>query len=127
MIPAVLAASGAAAAVVLATAAGAVAADAVNCSDFASPVVIVNGYDPAHLDADHDGIGCDDNPGDPVTTDLYADLRDEGDSNPPPSLAATGPADYVHRHPVRSIGVGVVLVAAGGGLVLAARRRKDDS
>ena len=125
-IPAALSASGAAVAVVLmaATAAG---ADAVNCSDFATPVVIGHGYDPAHLDRDGDGIGCEDNPGAAIAYDRYADLRDEGDSNPPPSLAATGPTDYIHRHPVRSIGVGVVLVAAGGGLVLAARRRKDDS
>lgn len=126
MIRTALAVSGAAVAVVLAAAPGASAVDDRDCSDFATPVIIVNGYDPAHLDADHDGIACEDNPGEPTTTDLYADLRDEGDSNPLPTLADTGPSDYIHRHPVRSIGIGVVIVAAGGGLVLVSRRRKDD-
>jgi hypothetical protein len=101
------------------------------CQNFARPIIISDEYDPLHLDTDGDGIACEGNPGEPVKTDLYADLRGEGDTNTPaatpsasPSeLAHTGAGDMIHRHPVRSIGLGVVLVGAGGALVLVTRRR----
>jgi hypothetical protein len=92
-----------------------------NCSDFEHPVIIVNHYDPSHLDKDGDGIGCQDLPGEPSTSDLYADLRDEGDSTPQPTVTApsTTPSELAHtglgptEHPVRYIVASVVLVGAG--------------
>jgi len=106
-----------------------------NCSDFSTPVKIVGGYDPAHLDSDHDGIGCEDNAGDPMAYDLYANLKGDEETATPsatapapsetPTLAHTGAGDLIIRHPLRSIGVGVVLVGAGAGLVLVARRREN--
>ncbi len=110
-----LALTGSVAAAVIMSAPVAFATD-LNCSDFASPVVIVNGFDPDHLDADGDGIGCESNPGQPVTSDLYSDLRD-------PALADTGVADLVHRHPVRTMGAAGLLVGAGVAVVVVARRR----
>jgi hypothetical protein len=92
------------------------AADDRDCSDFASPVIITDGYDPAHLDADHDGIGCESNPGRPVAMDVYSDLRD-------PVLAHTGAGDVVQRHPVRTIGVAGLLVAGGTATLIVVRRR----
>lgn len=118
----VLAAAGITALLCLAGAGTASAADDRDCSDFASPVVIVNDFDPLNLDADNDGIGCESNPGTPVTTDLYADLRGEGDTDPQPSLAATGTGDLVHTHPLRTIGVAGLTIGAGVITVLVVRR-----
>ncbi len=105
-----------------------------NCSDFSTPVKIVGGYDPAHLDHDHDGIGCEKNVGDPMAYDLYANLKgDEPTATPSvtssapsaaPTLAHTGAGTLINRHPLRSIGLGVVLAGTGGALVLVARRRQ---
>lgn len=110
--------------------------DPVECENFARPIIISNGYDPLHLDTDGDGIACEGNPGEPVKTDLYADLKgDEVTPGPTATrtvtatpaddgeLAATGSGNVITRHPVRSIGVGVIVVGAGGALVLASRRR----
>jgi len=108
----------------------AVDGDPAECVNFARPVIISQGYDPLHLDTDGDGIACEHNPGDPVKTDLYADLRglEEGDSNPLPSLSGTlsetGPSDVITRHPLRSIGLGMVLAGTGAVLVLVTRRRE---
>jgi hypothetical protein len=104
--------------------------DPEECQNFASPIIISQGYDPLHLDTDGDGIACEGNPGEPVKTDLYADLRGETStpsatpSSAAPTLADTGAGNMITRHPVRSIGVGVVLVGAGAGLFLVTRRRR---
>jgi hypothetical protein len=117
-----LATAAAGAALVLGTAGTAAAGPAdLDCSDFSHPVVISQGYDPAHLDADGDGIGCEGLPGPATTTDLYADLRDPSAT---PTLAATGFNDAVRRHPLRMMGAGIVLVAAGGVLVFVTRRKE---
>jgi hypothetical protein len=98
-----------------------------NCSDFPHPVIISNGYDPAHLDGDGDGVGCQGNPGDPVKTDLYADLSDGASSATPtatPELAETGawgPAE----HPVRWMAAGGALIVGGGAAVAVTRRKKE--
>jgi hypothetical protein len=124
-----------AAAVILPVSAASATVDPEACQNFARPIIISNGYDPLHLDTDGDGIACEGNPGEPVKTDLYADLK--GDEETPgatpspssthpsdePTLAHTCAGDLITRHPVRSIGVGVVLVGAGGALVLVTRRR----
>jgi hypothetical protein len=127
-----------AAAVIIPASAAHATVDPEVCQNFARPIIISNGYDPLHLDQDGNGIACESNPGEPVKTDLYADLRGEDPSATPsatpsstptgtpsasPTLAHTGAGDLIHKHPVRSIGLGVVLVGAGAGLVLVARRR----
>lgn len=94
----------------------AAADDDRDCSDFSAPIVITNDYDPFNLDADNDGIGCEGNPGTPVTTDLYADLRGE------PTLAATGSGDLIHTHPIRTLGVAGLTIGAGVITVLVVRR-----
>ncbi len=112
------------------SAASAAGGDPAACANFSRPVIIGQGYDPLHLDTDHDGIACEHNPGDPVKTDLYADLRGEGDSNPQPSLspsaaptlAHTGAVEVIQRHPLRMIAASAVLVGVGAGLVLVRRR-----
>lgn len=131
-----LTASGAVLAAVIlpAGAASAAGGDPAACDNFARPIILSQGYDPLHLDTDGDGIACEHNPGEPVKTDLYADLRGEGDTNPQPSvtvtatptgeLAKTGSGNVITRHPLRSIGLGVVVVGVGGGLVLVSRRRR---
>jgi hypothetical protein len=142
MIRKILVTAGTAAVLVLGVPAAHATVDPEACQNFASPVIISNGYDPLHLDTDHDGIACEGNPGEPVKTDLYADLRGEDPSASPststtpspstsetitpgdsPTLAHTGAGDLVTRHPLRSIGLGVVLVGAGAALVLVTRRR----
>lgn len=87
-----------------------------DCSDFSTPVKIVSGFDPAHLDRDHDGIGCEDNAGDPMAYDLYSNLKDEGDSNPEPSQLAHTGAWGPTTHPFRWEAASGLLVV--GGLVL---------
>lgn len=94
-----------------------------DCSDFATPVIISHFYDPDHLDADGDGIGCEGNAGDAIVYDRYSQLSDEGDSAPQPSLAATGAGDLIHTHPVRSIGAAGLTIGAGVVTVLVVRRR----
>jgi hypothetical protein len=107
-----------------------------DCSDFSTPVKIVGGYDPAHLDNDHDGVGCEDNAGDPMAYDLYANLKGDEPSATPsstptgtpsasPTLAHTGAGDLIHKHPVRSIGLGVALVGMGGLITFVARRHEN--
>lgn len=123
-------------AVIVPAASASATVDPEACQNFARPIIISDGYDPLHLDTDGDGIACEGNPGEPVKTDLYADLRGESDTPSPtatktvtatPSdegeLAATGSGNVITRHPVRSIGLGVVVVGAGGALVLVSRRR----
>jgi hypothetical protein len=110
-------AAGVAAMISLSGVATASAADDRDCSDFASPIIIVNGFDPDHLDADGDGIGCESNPGEPTTSDLYADLR--GDD---PTLAATG-GNIIERHPIRAYGAAGLLVLGGAATVIVVRRR----
>lgn len=101
--------------------------DVLNCSDFETPVKIVNGYDPNNLDRDQDGIGCEDNSGDAIAYDRYSDLKSEGDTAPKPTLAKTGAGDLIHKHPVRSMGAaGLLVVAGAGGMVLARRRKEAD-
>jgi len=119
----VLAPAGIAAVLLAVSAPLASAADDRNCSDFASPIIITNGFDPAHLDADYDGIGCESNPGQAVRSDLYADLRGEGDTSPDPSLAATGAGDVVQRHPLRAIGAAGLSIGAGTITILVVRCR----
>lgn len=98
------------------------------CEDFSTPVKIVGGYDPAGLDTDHDGIGCETNAGTAMAYDLYANLKGEGDSNPQPSQ--TAPSQLAHtglgptEHPVRWEAAGGLLVAVGGVLVIASRGRR---
>lgn len=86
------------------------------CEDFSTPVVIVGGYDPVNLDNDHDGIGCEGNAGQAMAYDLYANLRDEGDSNPQPSQLAHTGAWGPTTHPIRWEAASVLLLV--GGLVL---------
>lgn len=93
------------------------AADDLDCSDFASPVVISDGYDPLNLDADGDGIGCESNPGEPVKTDLYADLRGSEE------LADTGAGDMIQRHPLRAYGAAGLLVIGGTATIIVVRLR----
>lgn len=129
-VKALLATSGVAAVLALggASAASATPGPWNGCEDFSTPVTIVGGYDPANLDSDHDGVGCEDNPGTAMAYDLYANLKDEGDSNPQPSQ--TAPAQLAHtglgpaEHPVRWEAAGGLLVAVGGILVIASRGRR---
>lgn len=117
-----------AAAVIIPASAAHATVDPEVCQNFARPIIISNGYDPLHLDQDGNGIACESNPGEPVKTDLYADLKGDEPSATPsstPTLAHTGAGDLIHQHPVRSIGLGVVLVGAGAGLVIVARRREN--
>jgi hypothetical protein len=135
-----LAASGAviAAVVLPASAASAAGGDPAACDNFARPIVLSQDhlgrkYDPLHLDTDHNGIACEHNPGDPVKTDLYADLRGETDTASPsavpsaasPTLAHTGGGDVIHRHPVRTLGAGAAAIGVGTALVLIVRRRTN--
>lgn len=110
------------AAVIVALGGGvAVADDTLDCSDFETPIIISEGYDPFDLDRDGDGVGCEGNPGEPVRTDLYADLSGGASSqSPKPELAQTGwgPGE----HPVRWMGAAGVALVGGAGLVLAARK-----
>lgn len=115
-----LAVSAAAVAALSVSAPLAAAADDLDCSDFASPVVITNDYDPFDLDADNDGVGCEGNPGTPVTTDLYADLR--GEDAPEATLAATGAGDAIQRHPLRAYGAAGLTIGAGVITILVVRR-----
>lgn len=94
------------------------AADNRNCSDFASPIIIVDGFDPDRLDADGDGIGCESNPGAPVTSDLYSDLRGQDDS----TLAVTG-GNIIERHPMRAYGAAGLAVVVGAATIIIVRRR----
>jgi hypothetical protein len=112
-----LSVAGIAAVALVVSAPAAVAEYDRDCSDFASSVVIVNGYDPLNLDADNDGVGCEGNPGEPVTTDLYADLR--GDDQ----LADTGAGDLIQRHPLRAYGAAGLTILAGALTVTVVRRR----
>jgi hypothetical protein len=124
------------AAAILTLGAGTATADTsgdLDCSDFSTPIKISQGYDPFHLDGDHDGIACEGNPGEAVLTDLYADLRGESPT-PTPDPAATTPelahTGWSHtdwgpdRHPVRWIVAGGALVVVGGVGVAVGRRRK---
>jgi hypothetical protein len=98
--------------------------DGRNCSDFSSQIKIVNGYDPDNLDTDNDGVGCEMLPGPPVAMDLYSDLKGPADTTAP-TLAATGLGSLISHHPVRTVGVAVVLIGAGGALAYGARRKGD--
>lgn len=86
----------------------------LDCKDFESPVVIVDGFDPNRLDRDGNGIGCESNPGEPVITDLYADLSGG-------ELAETGwgPGE----HPVRWMATCGALVVGGLATVAITRRK----
>lgn len=132
MIKALLVTSGATIALTVFAVPAAHAADPAVCSNFGAPVVISNGYDPLHLDTDHDGIACEGLPGKPTKTDLYADLRGEGDTSPqpplpsaPPTLAHTGSGDVIQRHPLRVMGVAGALIVVGGGAFVVVRRRQS--
>lgn len=99
-----------------------------DCEDFATPVTIVGGYDPEHLDIDNDGIGCEGNPGDPMAYDLYANLKGDDETVSPqpeekPELADTGwgPGE----HPIRWMAVGGGLILAGGVVYVAGKRRDN--
>jgi hypothetical protein len=121
----------AAAALVLGAPVSHATVDPEECQNFARPVIISDGYDPLHLDTDGDGIACEGNPGEPVKTDLYADLRGEGDTSTPPAspsetptLAHTGDENVVTRHPVRTMALGAVVIGTGLGLILVFRRKR---
>lgn len=92
-----------------------------DCKDFSTPVKIVGGFDPAHLDNDNDGIGCEGNPGNPMAYDLYSNLRGEGDSNPP-ELAHTGLGPT--EHPIRWYAVAGGLIVAGGVTYAVGKRKR---
>lgn len=132
MIKALFVTSGAAVAFTALAVPAAHAADPAVCKNFGAPVVISNGYDPLHLDTDHDGIACESLPGEPTKTDLYADLKGEGDTNPqpsltpsaPPTLAHTGTGDVIQRHPLRVMGAAGALVVVGGAAFVVVRRRQ---
>lgn len=127
-VKALLATSGVAAVLALSGASVASATPDLDCSAFSHPVKISQGYDPNNLDRDHDGIGCEMLPPPAEYSDLYANLKDEGDSNPQPSQ--TAPAQLAHtgigpaEHPVRWEAAGGLLVAVGGVLVIASRGRR---
>lgn len=102
-----------------------------DCEDFATPVKIVGGYDPEHFDIDNDGIGCEDNPGEPMAYDLYANLK--GDEETPsepseeptvkaPELAETGwgPGE----HPIRWMAGAAGLIAVGSATIVVVRARQ---
>lgn len=94
----------------------------LDCSDFETPVTIVNGFDPNRLDRDGNGIGCESNPGEPVTSDLYADLSGgDATATPTPELAETGwgPGE----HPVRWMATCGALVVGGLATVAVTRRK----
>lgn len=103
-----------------------------DCEDFATPVKIVGGYDPEHLDIDNDGIGCEDNPGEPMAYDLYANLKGDDETASPtpsvspsedkPELAKTGwgPGE----HPIRWMAAGAGLIAAGSATIVVVRARQ---
>jgi hypothetical protein len=99
-----------------------------DCEDFASPVKIVGGWDPEHLDQDNDGVGCEENPGEPMAYDLYANLKgDEETPSPTPSekapeLAETGfgPGE----HPIRWMAGAAGLIAVGSATIVVVRARK---
>ena len=101
-----------------------------DCEDFASPVKIVGGWDPEHLDQDNDGVGCEDNPGEPMAYDLYANLKgDEETASPTPSEKASELAETGFgpgEHPIRWMAVGGGLILAGG-VVYVAGKRRDNS
>ena len=102
--------------------AGTASASDLDCSDFETPVTIVNGFDPNRLDRDGNGIGCESNPGEPVTSDLYADLSGgDATATPTPELAETGwgPGE----HPVRWMATCGALVVGGLATVAVTRRK----
>jgi hypothetical protein len=99
-----------------------------DCEDFATPVKIVGGYDPEHLDIDNDGIGCEDNPGEPMAYDLYANLKGDDETVAPqpeekPELADTGwgPGE----HPIRWMAAGAGMIAVGSLSIVVVRARKN--
>jgi hypothetical protein len=98
-----------------------------DCEDFNTPVVIVGGYDPEHLDQDNDGIGCEDNPGEPMAYDLYANLKgDEETTTPTPSTSAPELAETgwgPGTHPLRWYAASGALVAAGGVVYVVGKKR----
>lgn len=99
-----------------------------DCEDFATPVKIVGGYDPEHLDIDNDGIGCEDNPGEPMAYDLYANLKGDDETASPqpsedkPELAETGwgPGE----HPIRWMAGAAGLIAVGSATIVVVRARQ---
>lgn len=100
----------------------------LDCADFESPIIISQGYDPFNLDADNDGIACESNPGEPVLTDLYADLRGDTAAPVEPSeelahTGAWGPAE----HPIRWMTAAAVAIVGGGVAAGAGRRMKEVS
>jgi hypothetical protein len=104
--------AGVAAAAAVLSAPVAYAVDDLNCADFATPVVIVDGHDPDGLDADNDGIGCEDNAGEPAAYEKYT-----------AALADTGVSDVINRHPLRAYGAAALTVVAGTATIVVVRRR----
>lgn len=98
------------------------AADAdLDCKDFATPVIIVDGYDPDRMDEGGEpGIGCESNSGSPL---VYAEYTADGSDGL--VLAETGAGDLVHTHPLRTIGAVGLTIGAGAAVVIAVRRRTD--
>lgn len=101
-----------------------------DCDDFATPVKIVGGWDPEHLDQDNDGIGCEENAGEPMAYDLYANLKGD-DEEPQPSQPAEKPEELAEtgfgpgEHPVRWMAVSGSLVIAGGVVYVVGKRRNS--
>lgn len=132
---AIIAAAGAAGALMISAPLAHATVDPEECQNFERPIIISDGYDPLHLDTDGDGIACEGNPGEPVKTDLYADLRGTDvpsqptatktvTATPSGELADTGSGNVISTHPLRSIAVGVVVVGTGAGVVILVRRKK---
>jgi hypothetical protein len=110
------------------------------CADFATPVIISGGYDPENLDIDGDGIGCEDNPGEPMAYDLYANLKGDDETPSEPSVEPTTKAPAAptktpeladtgfgpDEHPIRWMAVGGSLILAGG-VVYVVGKRRDNS
>jgi LysM repeat protein len=95
-----------------ATFAGTAHAADLDCKDIGHQVTIVDGNDPNHLDADHDGVGCESYPG-PATA-----LDDS--STPATSDAATAPAESAPADYIVKRGDNMSAIAAKFGVSLAA-------